>query len=44
MSGKQEGLSNADTSHPFLNNPDKSRKREGDTDTAKLKGTVSTQR
>ncbi|KAJ5611163.1 hypothetical protein N7510_007882 [Penicillium lagena] len=44
MSGKQEGLSNADTSHPFLTSPEKSRKREGDTETAKLKGTVSTDR
>jgi len=44
MSGKQEGLSNADTSNPFLNRPEESKKREGETDSAKLKGTVSTQR
>jgi hypothetical protein len=44
MSGKQEGISNADTSHPFLTTPEKSRKKEGDTETAKLKGTVSTKR
>jgi hypothetical protein len=44
MSGKQEGLSNADTSNPFVNKPDKSKKREGETETAKLKGTVSTER
>ncbi|KAJ5811441.1 hypothetical protein N7474_007742 [Penicillium riverlandense] len=44
MSGKQEGLSNADTSNPYVNSPDKSKKREGETESAKLKGTVSTQR
>jgi hypothetical protein len=44
MSSKQEGLDNADTSNPYVNNPGKSMKGEGETETAKLKGTVSTDR
>ncbi|KAL3488427.1 hypothetical protein BJX62DRAFT_212102 [Aspergillus germanicus] len=44
MSSKQEGLDNADTSHPYVNEPGKSMKGEGETETVKLKGTVSTDR
>ncbi|KAJ5981079.1 hypothetical protein N7481_008377 [Penicillium waksmanii] len=44
MSSKQEGLSNADTMNPYVNEPGKSQKGEGETDTAKVKGTVSTDR
>ncbi|CAI7637960.1 unnamed protein product [Penicillium palitans] len=40
MSFKQQGLSNADTMNPYINEPDKSQKGEGETETAKLKGTV----
>lgn len=41
MSYKQEGLSNGDTMNPFVNEPGKSKKGEGETETAKVKGTVS---
>ncbi|KAI9368228.1 hypothetical protein BJX61DRAFT_524931 [Aspergillus egyptiacus] len=41
MSAKQESLDNADTSHPYVNEPGKSVKGEGETDSAKVKGTVS---
>ncbi|KAL3469296.1 hypothetical protein BJX99DRAFT_241627 [Aspergillus californicus] len=44
MSSKQEGLDNADTSHPYVNEPGKSVKGEGETETAKVKGTVSPKR
>ncbi|KAJ5179461.1 hypothetical protein N7492_002671 [Penicillium capsulatum] len=44
MSFKQEGLSNADTMNPFVNEPGKSKKGEGETDSAKVKGTVKTTR
>jgi len=46
MSGKQEGLSNSDTRHssPISNQDDKSKKGEGVAESAKLKGTVSTER
>ena len=46
MSGKQEGLSNTDTKHstPLEMNPEKSKKGEGSVETAKLKGTVKTDR
>ncbi|KAL2846335.1 hypothetical protein BJX68DRAFT_268800 [Aspergillus pseudodeflectus] len=44
MSFKQEGLDNADTKHPYANAPGKSVKGEGETETAKLKGTVSVDR
>lgn len=44
MSGKQEGWSNATTDNPFINAPGKSVKGEGETETAKVKGTVSPQR
>ncbi|KAL4805669.1 hypothetical protein BDV18DRAFT_139620 [Aspergillus unguis] len=44
ISSKQEGLDNADTSNPFVNEPGKSVKGEGETETAKLKGTVSPER
>ncbi|ORY15305.1 hypothetical protein BCR34DRAFT_478125 [Clohesyomyces aquaticus] len=45
-SGKQEGLSNTDTKHPSDGSGDasNSKKGEGVTETAKLKGTVSTDR
>ncbi|KAF2439256.1 hypothetical protein P171DRAFT_370709 [Karstenula rhodostoma CBS 690.94] len=45
-SGKQEGLSNADTKHTSAihDDPEKSKKGEGVAETAKLKGTVSTER
>lgn len=45
-SGKQEGLSNADTHHSseISKQDDKSKKGEGVADTAKLKGTVSVDR
>ncbi|KAJ5287157.1 hypothetical protein N7478_002843 [Penicillium angulare] len=41
ISFKQQGLSNADTMNPFVNEPGKSQKGEGETETAKVKGTVS---
>lgn len=44
ISSKQEGLSNADTMNPYVNEPGKSMKGEGETETAKVKGTVSTTR
>ncbi|KAL5333299.1 hypothetical protein BJX70DRAFT_403693 [Aspergillus crustosus] len=44
MSSKQEGLSNATTDHPYINEPGKPVKGEGEAETAKLKGTVSTTR
>ncbi|CRG84124.1 hypothetical protein PISL3812_01453 [Talaromyces islandicus] len=44
QSAKQQGLSNTETKHPNLEDPGKSVKAEGETDTAKLKGTVSAQR
>ncbi|KAJ5319895.1 hypothetical protein N7508_000178 [Penicillium antarcticum] len=44
MSFKQEGLSNADTMHPYVNEPGKSEKGEGETETVKVKGTVRTDR
>ncbi|OOQ87035.1 hypothetical protein PEBR_19083 [Penicillium brasilianum] len=44
MSAKQQGLSNADTMNPYVNEPGKSEKGEGETDTAKLKGTVRVDR
>lgn len=44
MSFKQEGLSNGDTMNPFVNDPGKSKKGEGETETAKVKGTVKTTR
>lgn len=44
MSSKQEGLDNADSSNPYINEPGKSIKGEGETESAKLKGTVSTKR
>ncbi|KAF2681748.1 hypothetical protein K458DRAFT_420511 [Lentithecium fluviatile CBS 122367] len=45
-SGKQEGLSNTDTKHPaqIHDDPQKSKKGEGVAETAKVKGTVSTDR
>jgi hypothetical protein len=45
-SGKQEGLSNADTHHTsqVSSQPEKSKKGEGVAESAKLKGTVSTNR
>ncbi|KAJ5999285.1 hypothetical protein N7451_007095 [Penicillium sp. IBT 35674x] len=44
MSFKQEGLSNADTMNPYVNEPGKSKKGEGETETAKVKGTVKPER
>ncbi|KAJ5822421.1 hypothetical protein N7447_004761 [Penicillium robsamsonii] len=44
MSFKQQGLSNADTMNPYINEPGKSEKGEGETETAKLKGTVKPER
>lgn len=40
MSLKQEGLDNADTMNPYVNEPGKSKKGEGETDSVKVKGTV----
>lgn len=46
QSGKQEGLSNTDTKHStdIEGNPEKSTKGEGAPESAKLKGTVDTDR
>lgn len=46
MSGKQQGMSNDDTHHSseISKHPEKSKKGEGVAETAKLKGTVSTDR
>lgn len=40
ISRKQEGLDNGDTMNPFVNDPGKSKKGEGETDSVKVKGTV----
>ncbi|KAF7154955.1 hypothetical protein CNMCM5623_003213 [Aspergillus felis] len=40
MSSKQEGLDSSDTSNPYVAEPGKSVKGEGETDSVKLKGTV----
>ncbi|CDM35132.1 unnamed protein product [Penicillium roqueforti FM164] len=40
ISAKQEGLSNADTMNPYVNEPGKSKKGEGETDSVKAKGTI----
>lgn len=44
ISGKQEGISNTTTYNPYMDNPEKSKKGEGETETAKVKGTVSPER
>ncbi|KAL4939679.1 hypothetical protein BDV06DRAFT_33010 [Aspergillus oleicola] len=44
ISSKQEGLDNADSSNPYINEPGKSVKGEGETETTKLKGTVDPRR
>ena len=44
ISAKQEGLSNADTMNPFVNEPGKSKKGEGETDSVKVKGTIGPDR
>jgi len=46
MSGKQQGMSNDETHHSsqISKQPEKSKKGEGVAETAKLKGTVSTDR
>ena len=44
MSGKQEGVSNSTTDNPFMYEPGKSAKREGEPETPKLKGTVDPRR
>lgn len=43
ISGKQKGLSNTTTDNPFINEPGKS-KKGGETERAKLKGTVAPER
>ncbi|KAJ5843836.1 uncharacterized protein N7525_001577 [Penicillium rubens] len=40
ISQKQEGLSSADTMNPYVNEPGKSQKGEGETETTKVKGSV----
>ncbi|CAI7607443.1 unnamed protein product [Penicillium viridicatum] len=40
ISLKQEGVDNGDTMNPYVNEPDKSKKGEGETDSVKVKGTV----
>ncbi|KAL4948534.1 hypothetical protein BDW69DRAFT_176290 [Aspergillus filifer] len=44
MSAKQEGLDNQDSGHPYINEPGKSVKGEGETETTKLKGTIDPRR
>ncbi|EAW06713.1 uncharacterized protein ACLA_084080 [Aspergillus clavatus NRRL 1] len=44
MSTKQEGLDNTDTANPFVADPGKSMKGEGETDSVKLKGTIDPSR
>ena len=44
QSGKQEGWANKDTVNPHLGSPDLSKKAEGDVDSAKVKGTVRSER
>ncbi|CAI7612108.1 unnamed protein product [Penicillium bialowiezense] len=44
MSHKQEGWSNGDAMNPYINEPGKSKKGEGETETVKVKGTVRTDR
>lgn len=43
-SAKQEGVSNTNTMHPYINEEGKSQKGEGETETVKLKGTVKPER
>ncbi len=40
ISQKQEGPSSADTMNPYVNEPGKSQKGEGETESAKVKGSV----
>ncbi|EKV16375.1 hypothetical protein PDIG_09050 [Penicillium digitatum PHI26] len=40
ISLKQEGLDNGDAMNPYVNEPGKSKKGEGETDSVKVKGTV----
>ncbi|KAJ5921173.1 hypothetical protein N7466_009499 [Penicillium verhagenii] len=44
ISFKQEGLSDTDALHPYMNATGKSQKGEGDIETAKVKGAVSPNR
>lgn len=44
VSGKQEGISNTTSSNPYMSQPEKSKKGEGETETVKVKGTVSPER
>ncbi|KAL1965700.1 hypothetical protein VTN77DRAFT_5200 [Rasamsonia byssochlamydoides] len=44
QSAKQQGLSNTETKHPWLESSGKSAKAEGDTDSAKLQGTLAPER
>lgn len=43
-SAKQEGVSNTNTMHPYINEEGKSQKGEGETETVKVKGTVKPER
>lgn len=44
ISAKQEGLSNTDSKNPHIDEPGQSEKGEGETETAKVKGTVKPER
>lgn len=44
ISAKQEGLSNADSMYPHINDPGQSENGEGETETVKVKGTVKPER
>ncbi|KAJ5129622.1 uncharacterized protein N7515_005661 [Penicillium bovifimosum] len=44
ISSKQQGLSNTDTMNPYVNEPGKSQKGEGETESVKVKGTVTPDR
>ena len=44
VSGKQEGLSNTTSDNPHINDPGLSKKGEGESDSVKVKGTISPNR
>ena len=44
ISQKQEGLSSGDSMNPYVNEPGKSQKGEGETESIKVKGTVTPNR
>ncbi|RHZ47575.1 uncharacterized protein CDV56_104754 [Aspergillus thermomutatus] len=44
MSSKQEGVDNADTANPYVADPGKSVKGEGETDSVKMKGSIDPER